>query len=79
MFGSESGEVRAVSRKQLVQHRVVRDAGRPAVSGRDSGVELGVGVQEPLWPESGNEDDPLVEYSNLWICSSDLYRLWPET
>ena len=29
-------------------------------------------------PESGNEDDPFVEYSNLWICSSDLYRLWPE-
>ena len=29
-------------------------------------------------PESGNEDDPFVVYSNLWICSSDLYRLWPE-
>ena len=29
-------------------------------------------------PKSGNEDDPFVEYSNLWICSSDLYRIWPK-
>ena len=50
MFGSESGEVRAVSGEQFVQRHVVRDVGRPAVGGGHGGVELRVRVVEPLWP-----------------------------